>query len=154
MAFSFGAWFLIDPDWVDRRARQGDATVLYSSRALAEAGRRSLGWRVVLDEVLPPATREGADRSLEAATDFLARQDGLRPFVLGVLPEAGDLAQVQAAVAHLASAALRLPAYRRTTLVVLGDRQEEDLRWCLVIPMGGWSPRAQPGLGAVLDGTW
>jgi hypothetical protein len=147
-----------DGQFLRERSEAGDATVLLvAPRSSGREGRNRLGWGVLIDEALEPAASPGDNPALKASLDFVHAQDGLRAFVLGVLPGELSRTALDDFLLSVAATALQAPEYRRTTIVVLGARQagaQQTVRWCLMIPMGGWSPRARPGLDAVLDGSW
>ena len=125
-----------DEELVQDLAERGAAVALFVQPPQAEPPPESWrqSWRVLL------APEQGdVVASLEA---FVRAQSGARPFLAGlVLPPEAPLREI---VERLASAADGLPAFRRTSLVLLGERQAgRPGRVVLRLDRGG-SARARP----------
>jgi hypothetical protein len=82
----------------------------------ARAAALRSAWRVLI----APETGD----CLPSLLDFVAAQSGTRAFLAGlILPATGDDGEVDALLDALIAAADELPSYRRTTIVLLGQRQ-------------------------------
>ncbi len=137
---------------------RGEAVALFASGAVDRASPSASVWPVVLDAFPGGEPTARAREATAAAARFTAGRTGSRGFVVGValppdLPPAAAPSHLEPLLAALES----FPAGRRTTLVVLGAREEEvvagqaDRRWCLRIPRGDWGRLIRPGFEDLLE---
>jgi len=64
---------------------------------------------------------------LASLAAFVRAQSGTRPFLAGlVLPPSADAAELPALLEPLLAAAETLPSFRRTSIVLLGERQSDS----------------------------
>jgi len=141
-----------------RRAREGAATLLVSAPALADPGAERRGWRVVIERPGQPPELPAAGRALRVVEDFVRQQGGVRAFLVALDPGplAGDLPRELAALLEpLLSAADALPRIRRTSVVLLGERDATgERRLALRFDRGRWGLRSAPALDDLLQEAW
>jgi hypothetical protein len=142
----------LDESYAQRRAKEGAATALVSAAPLDEdVAHRA--WQVAIGQPPRPAEVSPAERVAEVAADYLAAQTGVRAFVLALQP--GPETDLAALVARLEAAASALPRTRRTSLVILGARdQATGQRLTLRLDRGPWGQRARPALADLLEDAW
>jgi hypothetical protein len=124
-----------DPVAVGRLRERGWASALVTPGGSEDAALRR-GWGVLVTSV--PAAEAPASLS-----GFVAAQDGVRPFVAGLLVPDAPVGELLAALTPLVAAADGLPSFRRTTIVVLGQRElQSGRRLALRLERG---PEPAPG---------
>jgi len=133
-----------------RRAERGEATVLFDADGAGETDWRA-GWSVVLDEYPEQGAVGRAERAVARAADFVRAQDGTRPFRVGLALGADARIPIDDLLVQIEKAADALPSFRRTAIVVLGERMDSSRRVFVRIDRGHWGTRAQPLLGDLLE---
>lgn len=146
------------PGYVGRAAGRGEVAALFSAVATDRTRADVSAWPVVLDVFPGDGAAARARAATTAAARFVEGRTGSRGFVVGLAlatdPPAGAASSY---VEPLLAALETFPSGRRTTLVVLGRREDDVVagrsgrRWCLRIPRGEWGRRIRPGLDDLLD---
>ncbi len=159
-----GALAPFEPAIVGRMAARGDATALFclDEAVSRQAQRAGAGdqpvWKAVLGEDVPAAL--DADRArliVDWAAEYLRAQQQVQGFLLGVVFHTRLDPPLEPVVASLVQAADALPSFRRTSIVVLGDRlagTREPVRRSVRIDRGEWRRRARPKLADLLEPGW
>jgi hypothetical protein len=127
-----------DDELVAERIAQGTVASLFvqppQPTRPSEASRKA--WRVLI-------APEHGD-VLASLADFVRAQSGTRPFLAGlILPPSADCAALPALLEPLLAAADTLPSFRRTSVVLLGERQSDSgVRVVVRLDRGGDAPPA------------
>jgi len=104
-------------------------------------------WGVLLSD---QDTRQAAT----SLADFVRTCDGVRPFIIGLQLESPTVAELVSAVALQVDAAESLPAFRRTTVLVLGAREPQSQRRVVVrVDRGDMDRFPPPALKDLLAAT-
>jgi len=134
-----------------RRAERGEATVLFDPAGAGGVDWRQ-GWSVVLDEYPERDAVGRAERAVARAVDFIRAQVGTRRFRVGLVMPADDQIAIDDLLVKIEQAADELPTFRRTAIIVLGERLDSSRRVFVRIDRGRWDQRALPLLGDLLEG--
>jgi hypothetical protein len=146
-------------DLAARRVAEGAATLRVVAAPPADPDAARRGWSVLIDTSSGEAGAGGAAPTAARVTaDFMARQQGVRSFLVALEPGppgADAAAELAELLAPLVTAADALPRLRRTAIVLLGARDGAGqrrlvLRW----DRGRWGPRARPALADLLEEAW
>jgi hypothetical protein len=160
------AWFAVvasgepcapfDSAFARRAAAGGTATLLLAATPLADRESLRDAWGVVI----APDAGSGSDAANLADVDaaaarlaaFVSTQHGTRPFLAGLTVDARPLDRIGALVDPLIEAAAALPPYRRTSVVLLGERlADPSRRVALRFDVGRWEGHARPALADLLE---
>ncbi|MHC4844540.1 MAG: hypothetical protein ACYTCU_00110 [Planctomycetota bacterium] len=138
-----------------RRTERGEATVVFDPAGAGADGEGTSAWRqgwsVVLTEFPERDPVGRAERAVARAADFVAAQDGTRPFRLGLALGAEPRIPIDDLLVQIEKAADGLPSFRRTAIVVLGERLDATRRLFVRIDRGRWDHRALPLLADLLE---
>jgi hypothetical protein len=133
-----------------RRTERGEATVLFDPARQGGAGRHD-GWGVVIDSYAPTDAPGRAARAGERAAEFVRAQSGTRPFLVGLVLGEEFGSDLKDLLPELVAAADSLPSFRRTTIIVLGERMPlSPKRLSVRIDLGRWDARARPAFADLL----
>jgi hypothetical protein len=138
-----------DPSWVDRLADLGDATALFSTRPREDLEGLRDAWRVII-----PAVGDDEDPldTTQRVVNLMRSMRSARPFLIGVLTEDLDPAELAEMLGVLVETAEELPSYRRTSLVVLGRQMPANgRRFVLRYDVRLWGSRPPPELLDLVD---
>jgi hypothetical protein len=139
----------------ERRAHEGAGTVLVRAGAPADEAALRRGWRVLIAR---PEASDPVAETVQVAADFVRRQTGVRAFLLAVDPGPRAAAAdngLSTLITPLVAAAQSLPRTRRTSLLLLGEREPDaGRRVGLRIDIGPWAHHARPGLLDLLEERW
>ena len=108
-------------------------------------------WTSALD-----ARREEDPDDVTRCAGFLREQRGTRAFCVGLLLRELPADAATSLREPLLAALRDLPEFRRSSLVILGNRVPADpsRRLSLRIDLGRWLDRARPELADLLDAGW
>ena len=133
-----GTFAPFDETQIAGRAARGAAVALFAQPP--RAGALADGWRAVWRVLIAP---ESGD-VLPSVARFVRAQDGTRPFVAAlILPAPQAAAALPEVLAPLLAAADSLPSFRRTSIVLLGERDPAS--------GGRVVARVERGRGALAD---
>jgi len=106
-------------------------------------------WRQTWRVLIAPQTGD----VLASLAAFVQAQSGTRPFLAGlILPPSVDASALPALLEPLLAAADTLPSFRRTSVVLLGERQSDSgVRVVVRLDRGGDAPPAPVTLIDLLD---
>jgi hypothetical protein len=133
-----------------RAIEAGEATVLFDA---IDSGRPDWrrGWSVVLDEYPETDGAGRAERAVARAAEFLRGRTGTRPFRVGLVLDEQAAPDIDLLLEQLIEATTSLPSFRRTSLVVLGERMSvSPRRLSLRVDLGRWGVHARPALRDLL----
>jgi hypothetical protein len=160
------AWFAVeasgepcapfDSAFARRAAAGGTATLLLASTPLADRESLRDAWGVVIapDSGRGSDAADLADAETAAArlAAFVSTQHGTRPFLAGLAVDARGPDRIGDLVDTLIEAAAALPPYRRTSIVLLGERlSDPSRRVALRFDIGRWKGHARPALADLLE---
>lgn len=155
-----------DRHFARRAALSGTSTLLLSTVPLVDETATRSAWNVLIAPDLPDPSDPTAQRPAPSAIPdakhellaaqrlaaFVVEQRGTRPFLAGL--RLGDRTEDSLAplLDALMDAAAALPSYRRTSIVLLGERlPNSGRRVALRYDTGRWEGHMRPGLADLLE---